>query len=113
MSIEQIPSDKLVKMTLIFHRAFNSFGCNPICHCCVSHIKVGDKFKLATVDTYSEKSANSGISRYETTDTREVMLCENCTVDSMNKMSATRKAEYEKFSKKGGGCYRINGKIIH
>lgn len=49
MSIEEIPSDKKVKMTAFWHKAFNIAGCDPKCHCCHSMIKTGMYFELATV----------------------------------------------------------------
>lgn len=49
MKVEEIPSDELVVMTSFWHKAFNSAGCDPMCHCCNKMIKVNDSFKLATV----------------------------------------------------------------
>ena len=62
MSIEQLPSDELIEMTELFHRAFNAAGCNPACHCCYHFIEVGDKFKLSTVrDVHTHKHGTSNI----------------------------------------------------
>lgn len=112
MTIEEIPADKLTTMTKVFYQAFVALGCNPTCHCCNKIIAWDNKFKLATVDTYGTDSANSGISAYATEKTREVMLCEKCTIEDMNKQTAKDRAAYAAYRRSAnGGCYRINGKI--
>lgn len=115
MSVEEIPSDQVIEMTDLLHRAFNAGGCDPICHCCVKELKVGLPFKLATVTTYSTESANSGINLMSPSlqVSREVMLCDTCTVEMMAKRNRKRRREYEKYRAAGGGCYRVNGKIVH
>ena len=113
MKVEEIPSDKLVVMTKFWHKAFNTAGCNPMCHCCMRDIKIGEKFKLATVETNKTDSANSGISLMAKIESREVMLCQSCSVEDMNKMTKINKEKYEEYRNSGGGCFRVNGKIIH
>jgi len=54
MTVEEIPADELVVMTDLWHRAFNAAGCNPQCHGCYKYLKIGDKFKLATINTFSK-----------------------------------------------------------
>jgi hypothetical protein len=136
MNIEQIPSDKIVVMTDFLHRAFNAGGCNPMCHSCFSRIKVGENFHLATVDKYSPNTSEYGkianrkdaevvkaINGQEfdkenvTVKSSEVMLCEKCDVISFSESQLKRYEngaksyeEYKKFT--GGGCFRINGKIV-
>lgn len=47
--------------------------------------------------------------------TKEVMLCENCTPNEFSKREkdglSNKIREYEKPKK--GGCFRVNGKIVH
>lgn len=127
MNIEEIPSDELVVMSDFWHRAFNAAGCNPMCHSCKKMIPVGNQFKLATVDKidYTYDSGNSRLEHLmvpaETSHTKEVMLCEICTVTdfaiNQQKMFDNNRKEFEAaekaHEKRGGGCFRINGKIIH
>lgn len=113
MEIEDIPADQTLVMTENWIRAFKSHGCAPMCHCCMKRLAADDKFKLATVETYDRDTSNSGINVWATTDTREVMLCDSCSVDKFNKMTKSARKKYEKFREEGGGCFRVNGKIIH
>ena len=137
MNIEQIPSDEIVVMTDFLHRAFNAGGCNPMCHSCFQRIKVGENFHLATVDKYfakdkggsntSEKKNYSEVVKAingdefdkenVTVKSSEVMLCDKCNVISFSESQLKRYEngaksyeEYKKFT--GGGCFRINGKIV-
>jgi hypothetical protein len=130
MSIEQIPADELVTMTELWHRAFNAAGCNPMCHCCHKWISVDVEFKLATVQQIPTKefSKQDGWAfnpvriEDESGDitTREVMLCDTCTPKMFLEK---QKEELQKNLELGkdrlakrieeGGCFRINGKIIH
>jgi hypothetical protein len=41
------------------------------------------------------------------------MLCEKCTPDIVLKNSQNAHEKYLKRKAEGGGCYRINGKIVH
>ena len=106
--LEKIPADKIVVMTDIFYKAFQASGCSPICHCCVKDLKPTIKFKLATVetiDTLGTNSVNSGVSSYAgDVESREVMLCDECTVEDMNNMTEKRKRIYQKYRDEGGGC---------
>ncbi len=113
-SVDEIPSDELVVMTSIFHKAFNVLGCNPACHCCWKKISPGKKFKLATVQQAPARdNSQSGINVWAEVESREVMLCETCTVEKYNQMSQKAIKEYEKYRKSPrGGCFRVNGKIV-
>ena len=137
MQIEEIPSDELIEMTNLFHRAFNAAGCNPACHCCYHFIEVGDKFKLSTVRdvrTHNHGTSNIGEGAFaedrlgvlegkiekadRVTDiTHEVMLCVECTPELFHKKqlneSRMHSVQYKKYRDNGGGCFRINGKIVH
>ena len=127
MKVEDIPADEIIVMTDLLHRIFNTCGCNPMCHCCNIMIKVGDKFKLATVEKTDFKYG-SGNSRLVNLmiptgeiHSKEVMLCETCTAEEFQKkqhdLFTNNRKEYEKqeeaHKKSGGGCFRINGKIVH
>ena len=84
-----------------------------MCHCCMKSIEVGTKFHLATVDTYDKGTANSGISVYASIESRDVMLCDECTVEKMNNRTKKRVMEYEAYRASAkGGCFRVNGKIV-
>lgn len=109
MTVEQIPADKLMTMTEEWHRAFNASGCNPMCHGCYKNIKVNEKFKLATI----EAAVAKGSAARNTIESKEVMLCEKCNPEDVEKQDAKVIEEYRKMREEGGGCYRINGKIIH
>ena len=152
MTVEQIPSDELVEMTELFHRAFNAGGCDPMCHCCFKMIKIGDNFKLATVTEVTPPKAmwgkkpkwndpvstpyveerleivngdmssldnRIGIKENINIETKEVMLCDTCTVKEFNvrqkKYAELQLEEKEEMIRRrgGGGCFRVNGKIIH
>lgn len=116
MKIETIKADTVVKMTSAMHRAFKAGGCDPICHCCYKPLAIGEKFKLASANIIPKEkikaSSNSGINvNALETETREVMLCDRCIVKKLNKKVQDGKCRYDEYRKKGGGCYRINGKI--
>lgn len=130
MTVEQIPSDKLVKMTSIFHRAFNAAGCDPECHCCGNKIPVGENFKLSTVvkkpmvwGTQLEEGIEimqGKINSYkdyngdEQVHSQEVMLCHICTpLMYHEKVIEQFKGEITSRDKPRGGCFRINGVIVH
>lgn len=103
MKIEEIPADEVVEMTPLFHRAFSAVGCNPHCHCCWKELPIGSMFKLATMEP-----GTSGFARGHDKPT-DVMLCKKCTPKKFAKQT---KEEYEAKQKAGGGCFRINGKIV-
>lgn len=114
--IQEIPANTDVEMTPTYHRLFVAGGCRPCCHLCLKNIEVGQKFKLSTVNEFETPSgsSNSGLSiaTYPIT-SQEVMLCSKCTVEDFNDRTDKAKKAYEEHRKKGGGCYRINGKIVH
>lgn len=114
MSIEEIPADEVIVMTSVLHRAFKAGGCAPMCHFCLKDLEIGKHFKLATVEgsTSSNLSHIDYPANYSTTITKEVMLCDVCTAKQYNKRTKKHKAEYEARKAAGGGCYRVNGKIV-
>ena len=154
MEIENIPSDKLIEMTELFHRSFNAVGCDPMCHCCEKMIPVGNYFKLSTIFeapqkwgecAYFQKEILLGnqtasledyikffeyeireqhkefdlnqyekdAERYELS-SKEVMLCEDCSPKSfMLKELDYLEKEIIRIETPKGGCFRVNGKIIH
>lgn len=124
--IEKIPPNTIISMTPAFHQLFNAAGCNPMCHCCKEWLPIGSQFKLSTIEELGFKYG-SGNNRESSrmiptgqTETKEVMLCENCTTEDYNhyqsKMFSENEKEYKRREKlhyeQGGGCFRINGKII-
>lgn len=126
-TIEQIPADEVIEMTALFHRLFNAGGCNPMCHCCMKMLPVGSIFKLSTVEQMLYEMAEGNIRRYGykirtgEVKTKEVMLCEDCTPeafkDYQENMFTQNQKEYERREQlnkeQGGGCFRINGIIVH
>lgn len=122
MTVAEIPADQVIEMTEVLHRAFKAGGCAPVCHCCCKQLVPSTQFHLATVATYQHPrikndeghyTANSGISRWATEQTREVMLCAECDVAKMNAMTAEQRQRYEDYRAQGGGCHRVNGQIVH
>src|SRR5688500_7771339 len=99
-TIEEIPADQLIEMTPLLHRLFNAGGCDPACHGCWNKIPVGEKFKLSTL-----KLAQSTGTGFELSESKEVMLCENCQPENVQE-NQNKKTEYKAL-----GCFRVNGKI--
>ncbi len=108
MKIEEIPADKTVIMTANLSRLFKAGGCAPMCHACAEKIKVGEKFKLSTMVT----AIMRGSLNYTDLESREVMLCEKCTITDLNKPEIEKIEIEKKRRAAGGGCFRINGKIV-
>lgn len=137
IKIEEIPADKLFQMTDFWHRAFNAAGCDPMCHCCQTKIGVKKDFKLATVKKPSENAFDKSEikslikllhgfiksfkvwegwdrEREVTLISHEVMLCDICTSEMfMAKQIKIGEEELNRLNKAKGGCFRINGKIVH
>lgn len=131
MGVEEIPADELVAMTDAWHRIFNAAGCNPMCHCCHKMILPQMLFKLSTIEKLPTKyfRSDTGYSieaniPVEDVDkeitTKEVMLCDTCTPEMFLenqkeelKENLSRAKNMLKKRIQEGGCYRINGKIIH
>lgn len=108
MKIEEIPADEVVKMTANLSRLFKAGGCAPMCHACAEKIKVGDNFKLSTIVS----AIRRGSMNYTDLSGREVMLCEKCTTDDLNKPEIEKIRIEQKRRAAGGGCFRVNGKIV-
>lgn len=130
MKVEEIPADQLVEMTELFHRSFKAAGCDPECHCCANKIPIGAKFKLATVmqkPTVWGNGLEKGIdilkgkittlkdmNDNDMVHSHEVMLCEVCTpVMYHEKVIKELEGKIAERDKPRGGCFRINGKIVH
>lgn len=114
--VEDVPADTLVEMTPELYQEFAIGGCAPACHLTRAWIRTGDKFKLSTVPVaHHPPGATGGLMRLET---KEVMLSENADVTEFIKKQEADVANWEKSRadavKKGyGGCFRVNGKIVH
>ena len=80
MTLDDIAPDITLTLTEEHLRLFRAAGCKPACHSCGEDIVVGDPFKLATYKDYRTKEL------------RDVMLCDNCTVDNLKR----RMARYRK-----------------
>jgi len=116
MSVEDIPADEIIKMTDLLHRTFSAAGCIPACHCCKKWLPVGEDFKLSTVKL-TTVMAQGGGNNYPgagNLTTKEVMLCSECTSEKYAAMTDKKIQEYKDWQKQtGGGCFRVNGKIVH
>ncbi len=111
MSIEDIPADQDIIMTTLIHRAFSTGGCKPCCHGCGKWIEPNSIFKLTTCKTYVKADGtNQDLNR--DIETREVMLCDKCTIESVENKASKGHQAYLKRRAEGGGCYRVNGKIV-
>lgn len=120
--ISKIPADEVTTMTDYWHRAFAAHGCNPCCHSCGDWIKPGHTFQLATVKAIyaHQKRGNGGVEGFATRSkngelqTREVMICGKCDAKDFEKRQYEENELYKKRrAEEGGGCYRVNGVIVH
>jgi hypothetical protein len=113
MTIEEIPSDKEVVMSDFWYRAFEANGCKPCCHATGKWINVGDKFLLATVNTMKERRGHF-LNVNGEIHTQEVMVSSGVDLKEYERQQYIECEEFKrKRESQGGGCYRINGKIIH
>lgn len=103
-----IPADEIVIMTQELYQEFCHFGCVPCCHLTSAWINIGDKFKLATVDIAIKK----GSQNYNESESREVMLSEHASVEELKILEAKKLTTEQERRAKGGGCYRVNGRIV-
>lgn len=116
MKVEEVPADTLVEMTPELYQEFCIGGCVPQCHLTKKWIRIGDKFKLSTVPVATGKpGATIG---YRTLETKEVMLSEKADVKKFIKLQMKEVSDYEESRRKSiasghGGCFRVNGKIVH
>lgn len=115
MTVEEIPADEIVNMTEFWHKAFKVNGCTPCCHSCGKWILPGHLFQLTTVKTRTQYRAGQtkvGIGdRHEST---EIMICGTCDPKEFEIKEYEAAELYKKRkAEEGGGCFRINGKIVH
>lgn len=130
-TVEDIPSNKNIPMTVAFDRIFRAVGCVPTCHCCDTQINENDLFKLAVVsDTPRDvrsypkerrallKGEKKSVRIYQndvTLHEHEVMLCGTCTSNLyMQRQIADAEKQAKDQSRPGyrGGCFRVNGKLV-
>lgn len=118
MSIEEIPADEIVTMTDFWFRAFDSNGCKPCCHATGRWINVGDRFLLATVKTRKKPNhyTPGTFSLLNSGDviSREIMVSADVDLIAFEKSEYKEAKLYkERQESARGGCFRINGKIVH
>lgn len=122
MSIEEIPADQVVVMTDQLHRSFQANGCNPCCHSCGAWIKPNELFQLVTRKsrTHYPRKEDGRVSTHRNyvengeLASVEIMICNNCDPDDFEKRQYEDSKLFKERQKKySGGCYRINGKIVH
>ena len=65
MTLDDIPADKSMTLTVELDRLFNTAGCSPLCHSCSIDISVGENFKLLSFHGTDE------------------MLCGRCTREDL------------------------------
>lgn len=109
MRVEEIPANELVEMTPELYQEFCIGGCVPMCHLTFNYIKIGDKFKLSSLDVATKKGSNN----YTRKETMDVMLSADADVEKFKKIQDDLMYQEEKRRKAGGGCFRVNGKIVH
>ena len=108
MKIEDIPADVLVEMTPELYQEFCLGGCVPMCHLTLQPIRIGELFKLAKL-TAAIRSGSNNFNKLETTD---VMLSQNASAEEFEKRHKDAVYQEELRRKRGGGCFRVNGKIV-
>lgn len=116
MKVAEIPSDTLIVMTPELYQEFAQGGCVPACHLTNEWINIGDNFRLATLPcAYHPPGGTAGLIRIEE---RDVMLSEMADDKAFVKLQHEMLSNWEKGQKQAikegrGGCFRINGKIVH
>lgn len=116
MKVEEVPADTLVEMTPELYQEFCIGGCVPQCHHTQKWIRIGDKFKLSTVPiAFHPSGQTAGLYDLKT---KEVMLSEPVLVEDFIKIqqqivSNSHEDRRKRIASGHGGCFRINGKIVH
>lgn len=116
MKVEKVPANTLVEMTPDLYQEFAQGGCVPACHLTGKWINMGDLFKLSTVPVAVHPSGSTG--GLKMLETKEVMLSKDADVEAFIKKQEAEVKEWEKNKQQAikegrGGCFRINGKIVH
>lgn len=96
--VADIPADELIIMTPELYLEFLEGGCKPMCHLTFNYIKVGDKFKLSTL----EVAVKRGSGNYTALESKEVMLCEEADVEEFKKIQEDRIYQEKKRRAEGG-----------
>lgn len=107
MTVKDIKSDTIVVMTPELYQEFCIGGCVPMCHLTFKNIKIGDNFKLSSV----QKAVKEGSNNYNKLETIDVMLSEFADVEEFKNIQHDKIYQEKKRRKEGGGCFRVNGKI--
>lgn len=108
MKVEEIKSNEVLIMTAELYQEFCIGGCTPMCHLTFKNIKIGDKFKLASLDVAKKK----GSLNYTRLETLDVMLSEFADVEEFKKIQSDKIYTEQKRRLAGGGCFRVDGKIV-
>lgn len=108
IKVENIKSDEITLMTPELYQEFCIGGCKPMCHLTFENIKIGQKFKLSSLEVAIKKGSND----YNCTQTMDVMLSEKADVEEFKKIQHDKIYQEKKRRKEGGGCFRVNGKIV-
>ncbi len=116
MKVEEIPANKLILMTPQLYQEFAQGGCIPACHLTDEWINIGDKFRLVTLPcAYHPSGGTAGLVKIEE---RDVMLSELADEKKFVNLQYKMLKDWEKGQKQAikqgkGGCFRVNGKIVH
>lgn len=108
IKVESIKSDEITVMTPELYQEFCIGGCKPMCHLTFKNIKIGEKFKLSSLEVAVKVGSND----YNNTKTLDVMLSEFADVEEFKKIQHDKIYQEKKRRKEGGGCFRVNGKIF-
>jgi len=65
MTLDDIPADKILELTVELDRLFKAAGCEPACHVCLRKIDLGEQFQLLSFEGTDE------------------MLCVSCDRDKL------------------------------
>lgn len=89
-TVEDIPADVSVTLTVELVRAFRARGCNPGCHNCRRKLVVGETFMLAELHG------------------RDEMLGDCCTKEQLNQLRATQARKEEKVQREHREYKRVH-----
>ena len=109
-SIDKIPADVMMRMTLRLERIFRLNDCKPACHACWRPIEIGEKFQLAT---YTPPRSRLDRALERVPGSRDTMLCVDCDVPKLiQKEARINSIEAAEHRAKGGGFSRPSRSAI-
>jgi len=91
MTLDDIIPDTVTLLTEELLRLFRYADCEPECHACHKPIEVGKKFQLAT------RVYSTGWFREGEQESRDVMLCSNCTILDLIKEEKRARRAHQRY----------------